>query len=526
MFAVIRLFAQNPQQTISVDAAANRHPISQLIYGVAFSTTADLENLNAPLHRSGGNAETRYNWKINADNRAADYFFESIGDPSSTPGQRDDTFISESKAANAQAMITIPLIPWIAHLGPSRSIVCSFSQAKYGAQQSSDPYDPDCGNGVLTNGNEITGNNPNDANVPNSPGFQSGWIQHLVNTWGTAANGGLKYYLLDNEASIWFSTHRDVVPTGVKMGAMLTKMVNTSKMIKQTDPTALVSGPEEWGWDGYFYSGYDQQYASEHGYCCYPDRKAHGGEDYIPWLLDQLKAQSTSGGTRLLDIVSVHYYPQGGEFSNNVSTQMQLLRNQSTRSLWDPNYVDQSWIDAKVKLIPRMKGWVTNHYFAGTPIALTEYNWGAEEHINGATTQADILGIFGREGLNLASRWTSPDPAGPVYKAFQMYRNYDGHKATFGNTSVSTAAPDPDHVAAFGAIRSSDQALTVMVVCKTLTGTTPVQVNSANFTGHGTAHVYQLTSANTIQQLGDIPAPNGTFSFTSPAQSVTLFVIP
>jgi hypothetical protein len=65
-----------------------------------------------------------------------------------------------------------------------------------------------------------------------------------------------------------------------------------------------------------------------------------------------------------------------------------------------------------------------------------------------------------------------------------------------------------------------------MVVCKTLTGTTPVQVNTANFTGQGTAHVYQLTSSNVIQQLADIPAPNGTFSFTAPAQSITLFVIP
>lgn len=173
-----------------------------------------------------------------------------------------------------------------------------------------------------------------------------------------------------------------------------------------------------------------------------------------------------------------------------------------------------------------MKGWVTDHYIAGTPIALTEYNWGAEDHINGATTQADILGILGRESLDMATRWTSPDPAGPVYKAFQMYRNYDGQRSTFGDTSVLTTAPDPDNVAVFGAQRSSDHALTVMVVCKTLTGNTSVQVSTSHFTGHGTAHVYQLTAANTIQRLADTPAANGSFSFTAPAQSVTLFVIP
>jgi hypothetical protein len=62
-----------------------------------------------------------------------------------------------------------------------------------------------------------------------------------------------------------------------------------------------------------------------------------------------------------------------------------------------------------VMLIPRLRNWVNTYYDAGTPIGITDYNWGAEGHINGATTQADILGIFGRENLDLAARWTTPD---------------------------------------------------------------------------------------------------------------------
>lgn len=233
--------------------------------------------------------------------------------------------------------------------------------------------------------------------------YQQGWVQHLVRRWGGGANGGLKHYLLDNEPSIWFSTHVDVHPAGASMNEMYKRMVNTAAMIEQTDPSALVVGPEEWGWSGYVYSGYDQQCGALHGWNYFPDRTRHGNEDYIPWLLDQLKLKAQTGPC-LLDVVSVHYYPQGGEFSSDVSTDMQLLRNASTRSLWDPNYVDQSWINSAVELIPRMKGWVTDHYIAGTPVAITEYNWGAETHINGATAQADILGIFGREGLDMATR--------------------------------------------------------------------------------------------------------------------------
>ena len=104
-------------------------------------------------------------------------------------------------------------------------------------------------------------------------------------------------------------------------------MTDFASHIKAVDPGALVVGPEEWGWSGNFYSGYDQQYGSLHGWSFLPDRTNHGGQDYLPWLLGQIKTD----GRHLLDVFSVHY-PQGGEFGNDVSTAMQLLRNKSTRS--------------------------------------------------------------------------------------------------------------------------------------------------------------------------------------------------
>ena len=97
-----------------------------------------------------------------------------------------------------------------------------------------------------------------------------------------------------------------------------------------------------------------------------------------------------------------------------VDSATELLRNQSTRVFWDTNYVDPSWINSVIALIPRMRSWVTTNY-PGTKIGITEYNWGAEPYINGATAQADIDGIFGREGLDLATRWTTPDPSTPTY---------------------------------------------------------------------------------------------------------------
>src|SRR5258705_5357433 len=139
--------------TINVDAAVNRRPINANIYGVAHATTAELTDLNVTLNRNGGNNPTRYNWQLNADNRGNDWYYESIGDASATAGERGDTFIANARAANAKAMLTVPMIDWVAKLGPNRSKLAGFSIAKYGSQTGNDrQWFADAGNGVRTNG--------------------------------------------------------------------------------------------------------------------------------------------------------------------------------------------------------------------------------------------------------------------------------------------------------------------------------------------------------------------------------------
>ena len=144
--------------------------------------------------------------------------------------------------------------------------------------------------------------------------------------------------------------------------------------------------------------------------------------------------------------------------------------------------------------------------------------------MNGATAQADVLGIFGREGLDLATRWTCPGTNSPAYNSIKMFRNYDGSKSTFGDTSVSAAVPNPDLLATFAAIRASDGALTVMVINKD-SNVTPVTLNLTNFAASGTAQIWQLAT-NKISALSSQTFTNGLVTRTLPAQSVTLLVLP
>src|SRR5262249_6978573 len=131
----------------------------------------------------------------------------------------------------------------------------------------------------------------------------------------------------------------------------------------------------------------------------------------------------------------------------DVSGKTITARLQATRSLWDPTYTEKSWITAQwgkpIRLIPWLQERIAERY-PGTKVGMTEYNFGAGEHISGGLAQADVLGVFGREGLYLANYWGDGPGNGELPKfikgAFKLYRNYDGKKGAFGDTAVAATA--------------------------------------------------------------------------------------
>lgn len=529
---------QNTATTVSVDAKANEHPINPNIYGVSYGSAHDMTTLNAPLNRWGGNATSRYNWQIDAHSAASDYYFETYPDSNGTPSGSADNFVSATRSnPQAEPMFSIPMIDWLANLGPNRSTLKGYSIAKYGAQTGHDPYNPDAGNGIsAATGKEITGNDPKDTGVPNSAAIEQGWVNHFVQKYGASTTrNGIKYYLLDNEPSLWNSTQRDVHPNPATYDEMLTKLKTYIKAIRAADPNAKIGGFEEWGWNAMYMSALDQKNGMSPANS---DYNTHGKTYYYPWLLQQLYAYQKSSGIKMLDMLTVHCYNQTPSGSDD-SPSAQMIRNRETRILWDPNFVDPSWLGGigiqggVLKWIPTLKQWV-NQYYPGLEVGCTEYNWGDEQNLNGATTQADVLGIYGREGLDLATRWTvavnsstNPPTEYVTYLASQIYRNYDGAGSGFGDTSVMASVPNPDNLSAFAARRSSDGALTVMVINKQQ-GSTPVTLNVAEWASGSKAQVWQINSASqsSITQLASVSITNNQLSTTVPSQSITLFVIP
>lgn len=522
---------------LRVDVTADRHPISPHIYGMNFADEALARELALPVRRWGGNATTRYHFRYDTTNRASDWFFENIAEPNDNPealphGSSTDKFVEQDRRTGTDTILTVPLIGWAPK---ARDGSCGFSVAKYGPQQRTDQWRPDCGNGVRPDGTLITGNDPHDTSVEIGPEYIADWLGHLTAKYGTAAEGGVRFYNLDNEPDIWHHTHRDVHPNGASAAELRDQAYLIGAAVKRADPTAETLGPVGWGWTSWDYSGLDQEVCGRTG--CWanpPDREARDGLPFTTWYLQQMKKYEDTHGVRVLDYFDMHFYPQapGVAFGNGNDPATNALRLRSTRALWDPTYTDESWINTQVRLVPRMKELVAANY-PGTKTAITEYNWGALDHINGALAQADILGIFGREGLDLATLWAPPDADDPGAYAFRMYRNYDGAGARFGDTSVRATSTDQEKLSVYAAERERDGALTVMVINKS--GEELGSTIELRGRWHPSAKVYRYSGADLsrIQVLPEAPirpqppaaGTGSVLPYTFPADSITLFEV-
>lgn len=477
--------------TVALDAGANRRPISPDIYGSAGVGGADAADLGVTLSRWGGNAVTRYNWKLgNAFNAARDYHFQNGNYGATSPQDRQpsgvaDQSIADCAAHNVGFLLTVPTIGWVAR--DDNSNTASTNVPDQGAP----PLVP---NGSAIAGYDPTANrqrtcvpsrarkgapfsDPPDLSDPSVA--QDEWVNHLVRRFGRAADGGVRYYAMDNEPDIWWVTHTDIRPAQLSYDQMRDTFWEYASAIKDVDPTAQITGPVSWGWPNYFYSPLDH---NTDNYRTHADRSAHGDMPFLAWWLAEIRRRDEAAGRRTLDVLDLHFYPQGGEYSDDTSRDMAALRLRSTRGLWDPTYVDESWIGQAVRLIPRMREWVDLNY-PGTKIALTEWNWGAEGSVNGALALADVLGIFGREGLDMACHWSSIGQGTPAYAAFKLYGNYDGNGGSFTGTSFAAESANADLLSCFATQTADNRALLLMVINKSPDSDLSPELRLANVSG-------------------------------------------
>jgi hypothetical protein len=566
---------------LSVDLGTPTRAISPEIYGMnAYALdSGTISKANPSIVRWGGDNVSRYNYIANTSNSAADYYFESFtGAGGQWPDGSFNDLVTSAAAAKVEVLGTAPVIGWVTSPNTSSS-ACSFQQSTYPNQQS---YHGVCGNGINTDGTNLVGNaqiaaltsvaepppTPPAAGTPVGASWAGGWVSNIVSQFGpgkpsTGTAKGVAHWDLDNEPEYWSAVHRDVHPLPMTYDEVTNGGIGTAMAIKTADPTALVSGPIISGWYQYFYSQKDVNSGYGAGPCYKPwsnpvDRQAHGGTAFMDYYLQQMKAAATTYGQRLLDYVDIHTYfaanfnGQGTGLTTAGDTAEQIVRLNSTRVFWDPTYTDPNYsqpnyvTDANYttscsppaqapQLIPTLETWVANDY-PGTKTSIDEYNFGGMEAINGALAQADILGIFGKYGLDMGMLWPTTNYSAqvPGTMAFAIYRNYDGADSAFGNTALTSVTANQAQLAVYGAQRTSDGAVTIVVINKTY-GSLSSTLTLPNLRPTGSAQVFLYNNANlaaiVAQPSQALTAPTGsstayTLTTTYPAQSITLLVIP
>jgi mannan endo-1,4-beta-mannosidase len=416
--------AANINVAYNINTNVNQTPISKYVYGSNWGSGTDYT-----IRRSGGNRLTAYNWENNYSNAGADWYFfnDDYMSSSTIPGKAITDFHDQALSQGQASIVTLQMAGYVAadklrevNLITEAAPSPRFKKVVFakGAAFCSPPGSP-----VTT-----------DANV-----YMDEFVNFLVNKYGHAGEpNGVKFYCLDNEPDIWSNgnrggTHPEVHPAQAGCAEYKDKSVAVSLAVKNVDPNAQMLGPVSYGFGGYltFQSAPDWAPPLSTGYAWFLD-----------YYLDKMEANSVVAGKRLLDALDVHWYPEASDVNNvRITNFMNYRANwearmQAPRSLWDSGYSENSWIHtwnhSWLPILPPLKNSI-NTYYPDTNLAITEYAYGGEDHYSGGIATTDVLGIFGKYGVYVATYWGG---GSYVDAAIKMYRNYDGNHSTFGDMNV------------------------------------------------------------------------------------------
>jgi hypothetical protein len=145
--------------------------------------------------------------------------------------------------------------------------------------------------------------------------------------------------------------------------------------------------------------------------------------------------------------------------------------------------------------------------------------------MNGALAIADVLGIFGRERLDLASYYRFPGAQSPGFFAFKMYTNYDGKGGHFGDISMPTQSSDPENISAFGAKNSATGQIYVMIINKNPEKPYKTQVLFNGLAQRGDEELYRFDREDLTGIRQESLQFNGPLGLEIPAYSITLLVL-
>ncbi len=516
-FSLPVLLSAQLTANFTINTNKERQSISPLIYSTNGQSFDRPENITG--RRLGGNRLTSYNWEDNFSNGGADYINDNDnympyalnipGPDYLTPNIVLSAFHDTSLSMNCNSLITLPMCGYVSRDG--NGVVTTSPPSPRWRQVinrkgSAFSFIPDTADGFI---------------------YVDECMNNLITQFGNSSTlRGIKNYEMDNEWSIWNTSQPLLHPAQPTIAEAISRSIGLASTIKTMDNTSLVYGPVDYGYNSYLNFQNAPDWSSFSSY-----------SNFTYAYLAYMKHASDSIGFRLLDVYDVHYYSsaQGSDSSNNLEdvdggnndVGVATARMESTRTLWDSSYTENSWIGqyfSPVAYIPAIQHGI-NLYNPGTKIAFTEFGFGGENHISGGIALADMLGIAGRFGVYWTSVW------GPVSQywgsAYKIFRNYDGNKSTFGDMHVYSNTNDWRTSSVYSALQSNDTTMmNIIVMNKDYDSTLNANFNISANTTFNKAKIYAFTKTDTlIHYIGSTVITSNHFTYTVPTLSVYHFVL-
>lgn len=493
---------------ITIDASTSS-PISPYIYGVNTAggmNSPDLgwKDTHTPftLARLGGNRMTAYNWETNASNAGSDWHNQNDGymGASDEPGWTYESFMRSAEANGEAVLLTIPTAGYVSADKKADGdvnqtpdwISVRFYKSFAKKPGGNFAYPPDLTDRAVYQDEAVA------------------WLEKIKSPKTPL------WFMLDNEPDLWSSTHSRIHPSKPTYAEIIENNITYGEAIKEVAPKTLVFGPANYGY---------------HGFHTFQDAPDANGRDFLDVYLDAMKAADLSRGHRILDVLDVHWYPEarggGHRVTEDGDAATDAARIQAPRSLWDPTYVEDSWITQStgrkpIVLLPTIQKQIADHY-PGTKLSISEYNYGGGKDISGAIAQADVLGAFGRCGVFAACNWGIGPTDVAMLAGYNAFLNYDGNMSHFGDRGLAVTGESPADDSVYASVDSHDRRkMTVVAINKTNAPLTLHFALKAFKTGR--VEGYVLTR-DTLKSPASLAAQTeaGGFEATLPPLSIATF---
>jgi hypothetical protein len=510
---------------VRVDALAGRKAISPCLYGRNNSlsdnpkkprTAQDWQRLRDAgvrlFRENGGNNATKYNWVLKLSSHP-DWYNNVYA--------HDWDFAATSLQANlpeAAGMWAFQLIGKAAANTGHNFNDWGYNHSQWWSGVSNNWAG---GGGPLPGGGQKEGD-PNLYLMDWSAADTTAILGHWFEPNGLALDPNqFRYWNMDNEPEIWSGTHDDVYPRQPPVEDFLRAYFAVARLARARCPGIKLAGPvaaNEWQW-----------------YNWDNNRIAAGGQ-YYTWLeyfIKRVAEEQQASGVRLLDVLDLHFYP--GESKPEDIVQLHRVWFDESYAYPGANGVrrlGKSGWDTSITgeyIFTRCRRWLEQYMGPdhGVTFGVSEMGINGDNPNVTAVWYASTLGVFADEGVELFTPWSWKVGMWEVLHLFSRYQQ---------PIRVQTTPDRQDPVGVCASINDANDALTILLVNRSLSASTSTRVVVSNFAApDGQYQLLRLANlpatetflshtANALQE-DTVTFQDGTLNLTLPPLSVSAILL-